>query len=54
MTKLKEISMNCFDKSQFAEYIKGSNELVGAKNVGMKAIQANWYTNQHPKKRGVK
>jgi len=30
----------------------GSNELVGAKNVGMKAIQAKWYTNQHPKKRG--
>lgn len=29
----------------------GSNELVGAKNVGMKAIQAKWYTNQHPKKR---
>ena len=29
----------------------GSNELIGAKNVGMKAIQAKWYTNQHPKKR---
>lgn len=29
----------------------GSNELVGAQNVGMKAIQAKWYTNQHPKKR---
>ena len=29
----------------------GSNELVGAKNVGMKAIQAKWYTNQHPQKR---
>ena len=29
----------------------GSNELVGAKNVGMKAIQAKWYTNQHPRKR---
>lgn len=29
----------------------GSNELVGARNVGMKAIQAKWYTNQHPKKR---
>lgn len=28
----------------------GSNELVGAKNVGMKAIQAKWYTNQHPQK----
>ena len=29
----------------------GSDELVGAKNVAMKAIQAKWYTNQHPKKR---
>jgi len=29
----------------------GSNELVGAKAVGMKAIQAKWYTNQHPHKR---
>ena len=29
----------------------GSNELVGAKAVGMKAIQAKWYTNQHPQKR---
>ncbi|MBO5227877.1 MAG: HAD family hydrolase [Lachnospiraceae bacterium] len=29
----------------------GSNELVGAKNVGMKAIQAKWYTNQHTQKR---
>ena len=29
----------------------GSNELVGARNVGMKAIQAKWYTNQYPKKR---
>lgn len=29
----------------------GSYELVGAKNVGMRAIQAKWYTNQHPKKR---
>jgi HAD superfamily hydrolase (TIGR01549 family) len=28
----------------------GSNELVGAKGVGMKAIQAKWYTNQLPKK----
>ena len=28
----------------------GSNELVGARNVGMKAIQAKWYTNQYPKK----
>ena len=29
----------------------GSNELAGAKAVGMKAIQAKWYTNQHPYKR---
>lgn len=29
----------------------GSNELLGAKEVGMKAIQAKWYTNQHPRKR---
>lgn len=29
----------------------GSNELEGAKRVGMKAIQAKWYTNQHPNKR---
>ena len=29
----------------------GSNELVGARAVGMKAIQAKWYTNQHPRKR---
>jgi len=29
----------------------GSNELVGAQNVGMKAIQAKWYTNKHPQKR---
>jgi len=29
----------------------GSNELVGAKTVGMKAIQAKWYTDQHPYKR---
>lgn len=29
----------------------GSNELVGAKKVGMKAVQAKWYTNQHPRKR---
>lgn len=29
----------------------GSNELIGAKNVGMKAIQAKWYTNQYPQKR---
>lgn len=29
----------------------GSSELVGAKKVGMKAVQAKWYTNQHPYKR---
>ncbi len=29
----------------------GSNELVGARNVGMKVIQAKWYTNKHPQKR---
>lgn len=29
----------------------GSNELVGARTVGMMAIQAKWYTNRHPKKR---
>ena len=29
----------------------GSNELEGAQNVGMKTIQAKWYTNQHPQKR---
>lgn len=29
----------------------GSNELVGARAVGMKAIQAKWYTNQHPRRR---
>ena len=29
----------------------GSNELVGAKDVGMQAIQAKWYTNQHPYQR---
>lgn len=29
----------------------GSNELVGARDAGMKAIQAKWYTNQHPYKR---
>lgn len=29
----------------------GSNELVGAKDAGMMAIQAKWYTNQHPYKR---
>ena len=29
----------------------GSNELVGARDAGMKAIQAKWYTNQHPHKR---
>lgn len=30
----------------------GSNELEGAKSAGMKAIQAKWYTNQLPYKRG--
>ena len=30
----------------------GSNELIGAKNVGMTAVQAKWYTDQMPKKRG--
>ena len=29
----------------------GSNELQGAKNAGMKAIQAKWYTNRFPQKR---
>ena len=29
----------------------GSDELNGAKTAGMKAIQAKWYTNQHPYKR---
>ena len=29
----------------------GSNELVGARAVGMKAIQAKWYTNLHHLKR---
>lgn len=29
----------------------GSRELEGAKSVGMRAIQAKWYTNQHPYKR---
>ena len=29
----------------------GSNELVGAKKVRMKAIQAKWYTNLHLRKR---
>lgn len=29
----------------------GSNELVGARDAGMKAIQAKWYTNQHPHNR---
>ena len=30
----------------------GSNELIGARNAGMDAIQAKWYTNRHPEKRG--
>jgi len=29
----------------------GSSELEGAKAVGMRAIQAKWYTNQHPHRR---
>lgn len=29
----------------------GSEELEGAKAVGMGAVQAKWYTNQHPGKR---
>ena len=29
----------------------GSSELEGAKMTGMKAIQAKWYTDQHPRKR---
>ena len=29
----------------------GSNELEGAGNAGMKAVQAKWYTNQFPDKR---
>ncbi|MBP5490483.1 MAG: HAD-IA family hydrolase [Lachnospiraceae bacterium] len=29
----------------------GSNELQGAENAGMKAIQAKWYTNRLPQKR---
>ncbi|MCH5273285.1 MAG: HAD family hydrolase [Lachnospiraceae bacterium] len=29
----------------------GSNELKGAKIAGMEAVQAKWYTNQHPCKR---
>ena len=29
----------------------GSNELAGAVNAGMDAIQAKWYTDQHPEKR---
>lgn len=29
----------------------GSNELEGAERVGMKAIQAKWFTNQLPRKR---
>lgn len=29
----------------------GSHELDGAKNTGMTAIQAKWYTNEHPRKR---
>lgn len=29
----------------------GSNELEGARVAGMEAVQAKWYTNQHPHKR---
>ncbi len=29
----------------------GSNELFGAKDTGMKPVQAKWYTNMYPKKR---
>jgi len=29
----------------------GSNELQGAKEAGMRAIQAKWYTNRLPQKR---
>ena len=29
----------------------GSNELFGAKDAGMKPVQAKWYTNKYPKKR---
>lgn len=32
----------------------GSNELEGARDVGMKAVQAKWYTNQYPIKRESK
>lgn len=30
----------------------GSNELFGAREAGMKAIQAKWYTDRYPEKRG--
>ena len=30
----------------------GSNELIGVRNAGIKAIQAKWYTNRYPDKRG--
>ena len=29
----------------------GSNELEGARNAGMRAVQAKWYTNQLPYRR---
>ena len=29
----------------------GSNELEGAGNAGMKAVEAKWYTNQFPNQR---
>ena len=31
----------------------GSNELAGARAAGMEAIQAKWYTDRHPVKRGT-
>lgn len=31
----------------------GSNELEGAKGAGMQAVQAKWYTNRFPVKRGT-
>lgn len=31
----------------------GSNELFGAKNAGMKPVQAKWYTNKYPKKHEI-
>ena len=31
----------------------GSNELAGARAAGMEAVQAKWYTDRHPVKRGT-